>query len=478
MHLSNLRKQIKLNFNNMANWENINITELSFGLRLDPEYYQTKYLNLRKSLMNNNCLNILSLKEDICYGLQAEPEYLNEGIKYIRAMNLKDIGISGEILKISKNQIISASNLLKSGDILITRSGANCGDVSVVDDYYKNATYGSYIIRIRLKNINPFIVYVFLLSKYGRFQTNQIRTGLAQPNLSIPYIENLLIIPNFLKIDFQNHIELLIKECFTHERNIDEFYHVAQQEIFERINWVNFNSSHTLSYYVDKAAIDNYSRLDPEFFQPKFINLYKFLRKEGSIQISEFCPLPKRGVSPEYFKEGDILIVNSQNLSANGIIDVENLEKSSLEFYNNHNHENSRLKKYDVLTYATGAYIGRTNCWLEEDKAIAGIDCIITQPKTSICDPVYLSLFLNSEPGLMQSKQRASGSAQRHLYPNDLYHYLIYIPKNKNGKPDLEWQHKLANKVIQAYEAKKEARKKLKEAIDLVEKETEKMIQS
>jgi hypothetical protein len=47
--------------------------------------------------------------------------------------------------------------------------------------------------------------------------------------------------------------------------------------------------------------------------------------------------------------------------------------------------------------------------------------------------------------------------------------FEIFIPQNQVGKADLKWQEKLANKVIQAYEAKKEARQKLQKAKELVE---------
>ena len=166
----------------MAVWQKVNTPQLSFGLRLDPEFYQPKYIKLRNELRHIGVATILDIKNDIRYGLQAEPDYLKRGVSYIRALNLKDIGIEGEVLKIDAGQIPSKDYLSSVGDILITRSGANCGDSCVIDDFWKQSAYGSYIIRIRLKDINPFFVYVFLQSKFGRLQTNQIRTGLAQPN--------------------------------------------------------------------------------------------------------------------------------------------------------------------------------------------------------------------------------------------------------------------------------------------------------
>lgn len=61
-------------------------------------------------------------------------------------------------------------------------------------------------------------------------------------------------------------------------------------------------------------------------------------------------------------------------------------------------------------------------------------------------------------------------------YPQDIAKYQVFIPRDKNDKPDLAWQKKLANKVISANKVKTDAKKKLEEAKSLVEKEIEKLV--
>ncbi len=329
---------------------------------------------------------------------------------------------------------------------------------------------------MRIKKLNPFFVFTFLQSKFGRLQTIQIRTGLAQPNLSIPYIENLIQIPKNISNNIQNKIEILVKNAFQKQREIEKLYKEAGCELLERMDWNKVDAKHVLDYKTTSKDIFENERLDPEFYQPKFEKLIRHLKKMGSIKLGEFCPIVKRGISPQYTESGEVFIVNSQNLGANGLIDTTSLEKTSLDYFNEEKNFAAQLAQFDVLTYATGAYIGRTNTWLEKEKAMAGIDCIISQSDKNICDPVYLSLFLNSTVGLMQANQRASGSAQRHLYPKDIKQYEIFIPQNKTGKPDLEWQKKLADKIIHAHKAKKIAKQKLQEAKELVEKEIKKLI--
>ena len=459
----------------MAVWQPIKSQNLSYGLRLDPEFYRPEYTKSRRELESIGTKTITELKEDIRYGLQAEPDYLQNGTNYIRALNLRDVGIEGEILKIAESQIPSQDYLAKAGDILITRSGANCGDTGVIENGFIGATYGSYIIRIRLQKINPFFAYAFLQTKYGRFQTMQIRTGLAQPNLSIPYIENLIEIPHRISSELQKMVESIIKSAFEKQRFITKLYQEAEQELLERMEWEKVKISHVLDYRPTSIDIMNDQRLDPEFYQPKFANLEKHLKKIGAMPLGDFCPTPNRGVQPQYEEGGEVLVINSKHLGPTEI-DIDNAEKTTKEFFNDEINRKAKIEKLDVLMYSTGAYVGRTNAYFGDKEALASNHVSIIRPDKNVCDPAYLALFLNSSAGLMQTDQRASGSAQREIYPQEIVKYLVFIPKDKNGKLDMAWQKKLAEKVIAANYAKKSAKQKLQEAKQLVEAEIEKLL--
>ncbi|HUT96086.1 MAG TPA: hypothetical protein VMW82_00755 [Candidatus Paceibacterota bacterium] len=458
----------------MAVWRTITSKNLSFGLRFDPEFYHPDFFLLRNDLEKIGVYTIGDVKDVIGYGLQAKPDYLDSGVDYIRALNLKEFGISEEILKIGKYQIPSGDYISKEGDILITRSGANCGDTGVIENGFIGATYGSYIIRIRVKKLNPFFVFAFLQSKFGRFQTIQIRTGLAQPNLSIPYIENLIQIPKNFSEELQAQIEKLIKDAFRKQREVNTLYQEAEQELLERMGWYEIDTKHILDYQTTSKDVFGNGRIDPEFYQPKFVNLINHLNKIGSRKIGGFCAMPNRGVQPLYDENGEFLVINSKHLGTTEI-DIQSAEKTTERFYNENTTEKARLNKYDVLMYSTGAYVGRTNTYLEDAPGIANNHVSIIRPEKKICNPLYLALFLNSKAGLMQTDQRASGSAQREIYPQDIVKYDVFIPE-KNNKPDLEWQEKLADKIIQAYEAKNQAKQKLQEAKELVEDEIGKLI--
>ena len=83
----------------MAVWRTITSKNLSFGLRFDPEFYHPDFFLLRNDLEKIGVYTIGDVKDVIGYGLQAKPDYLDSGVDYIRALNLKEFGSFKGIIK-------------------------------------------------------------------------------------------------------------------------------------------------------------------------------------------------------------------------------------------------------------------------------------------------------------------------------------------------------------------------------------------
>ncbi|MDR1838216.1 MAG: hypothetical protein LBQ93_01325 [Treponema sp.] len=451
----------------MAVWSLIKRQDFGFGDRFDPEFYQSSFRKIRNRLCNARLLG--SCLVDIRYGLQAEPEYVDHGIEYIRAMNLNAPWIAGDILQITQNQMINEEYRLKEGDILITRSGANCGSVSLITNRFAGATFGSYTIRLRTNSeTDPFTLFAFLLTNAGRALTMQARYGSAQPNLSIPYLKNLILVPKFSKT-LTSQVQSKVLDAINTAHSETLFYTEAETELLERIGWETLRKKRNkLSYIVSFNKLIESNRTDAEFFQSQYAYLQKHLKQLNADSIDSIVTYCVRGVQPLYTESGSVRVVNSKHLGATQI-DFDNLETTTAEFFNRRDIEYAQLRKNDVLVYATGAYIGRTNIYLSDEAAIASNHVTILRVNRGICNPVYLALFLNSPAGMIQAAQYATGSAQRELYPHHIRQFLVFIPRNKNGSIDLEWQKRLAAKVKASIVAKEKAQQQLEEAKRLVE---------
>ncbi|MDD5772022.1 MAG: hypothetical protein PHX78_00985 [bacterium] len=460
----------------MAVWQAISSKKLVLGLRLDPEIYKPTYTNLLKNLKDIDSKNISYFNPKINRGKL--PVYTEQGdVHVIKSAKIKN-GFVDESCEYTESSFMikNPESEARYGDILINSTGrGTLGRSAILMKNNNKYIIDGHITKItELKNISKYYLAVYLLSKYGYVQLDTMARGSSGQTEIYTEDINAVLIP-ILPTVFQKEID---KSCRCLYENIEKtknYYSNAEQELLERLEWNKVDTQHILNYSASSKIISENERLDPEFYQPKFEYLIKQLNKAGAKKLGEFCPLPNRGVQPLYVDKGEILVINSKHLGPTEI-DIENSERTSKLFYEEANTTKAKLQQYDVLMYSTGAYVGRTNVYLENIKGIASNHVAIIRPDNKICNPVYLALFLNSPAGLMQTDQRASGSAQREIYPQDIVKYKVFIPQNKNGKPDLEWQNKLADKVVQANQAKKEAKQKLQGAKELVEKEIEKML--
>ena len=174
--------------------------------------------------------------------------------------------------------------------------------------------------------------------------------------------------------------------------------------------------------------------------------------------LGEVATKPHRGAQPSYGEGGNVVVVNSQHLGRY-LVNVEGCERTDERDYGDS--PKAHLRKDDVLIYATGAYVGRTNIWLESMKAMASNHVTIVRPKKD-CDPRYLAVYLNSPLGMLQADCWATGSAQRELYPDEIAKFTVYLPSPS-------FQQKIADLVTAAYEARAKAKKLLEDAKRKVE---------
>lgn len=88
-----------------------------------------------------------------------------------------------------------ARSRVRRGDLLFSRSGE--GSLlrfrSGVYLGEEPANVSCFVDRIRLRNINPLFVWIFLMSKFGRVQILRIKNGVGTPNINFAEIKSLCI---------------------------------------------------------------------------------------------------------------------------------------------------------------------------------------------------------------------------------------------------------------------------------------------
>ena len=116
-------------------------------------------------------------------------------------------------------------------------------------------------------------------------------------------------------------------------------------------------------------------------------------------------------MQPIYISAGPISVVNSQHLGPKHI-SYGSLERTSETLYAAS--PVAHVLVNDLLIYATGAYIGRTNVYLDSARALASnhVNILRLQPKI---DAAYMALVMQSVIGQLQTQKHARGIHGRTL---------------------------------------------------------------
>ncbi len=443
----------------MGAWSRVNFSRLYSSLRLDAEFYEPRYLESESEVLRHPTRRLvdLALKIDVGHVGSMVSRYREEGVLLLQTRNVRPffldtddcVNIDGQF-----HELLRKSHVHR-GDILIARSGSfGCAGM-----YFGERTINSadiIIIQPKSNKVNPLYLLAFINSWYGQFQIRRFASGGLQGHVNLTILESLRIpLP---PLATQERVAEVVERARGANDWASATYCKAERLLLEELGFGELDLSPTLFYNRGFSETQQVARLDAEFFEAKYYALIEAIRKTGKGRllggIVAHC---ERGLQPEYDAEGEVAVVNTKHMGRQFLSD--DFERCSLAAWMKQ--KKARLKPYDVLFYSTGAYIGRANCWFGDEKAIGSNHVTIIRPSAE-CNPVYLSLFMNSRVGVMQAERLAHGSAQREVYPSDLRAYTVWLPSMKK-------QEEMGQMVMDSKAALDESRRLLGEAKRLVE---------
>ncbi len=173
------------------------------GKRFDAFYYQEQYNEYEKSLSFGkfSVRKLGAYIDHISYGASVDNCYVETGIPLLRIRDIQPNEIKSQeivYLPIEMKEKLR-QNRVSDGDLLITRSGT-IGVCSMVDKVHDGFAFGSFMIKISLRNIVPQYVSYIINSYIGKKYFERNKIGTVQGNITIPIIESLAIpIPSMEK---------------------------------------------------------------------------------------------------------------------------------------------------------------------------------------------------------------------------------------------------------------------------------------
>lgn len=437
--------------------------------RIDGEYFQKEHLKNEFIRRKNRSFRIGEVDAQVrsfgAYSLNNDVEYLDDGIPFIRGINMKNgrVNFSNMLFINDKMHELLWKSEVKEGMVLLSMSGS-IGDVAIATSNWKYPINSNQdIAKIQMSDAyDSYVLYVFLLSKYGQNYLKREARGSVQQHVFLSQIEQIEV-PIFNE-PLKSVIRRVVEMSDRCEVQAALHQSAAETTLLQALNLTNWQAPEPLSYTRSSSDAFAAGRLDAEHFQPKFQVLLAHLLSTGRAKtLGDVLLLNQRGKQPDYIESG-VPVVNSKHINKGEVrIDSDNRCAQTDD-------ETVLIQPGDVVMNGTGVgTIGRAAPYLHNFGAVPDNHVTILKPKFGM-DAVYLSVFINSLAGQMQVAQRLRGSSgQIELYPNDIARFMVW------DAPE-EVQTSIRQLVIQSFEAKQRATQLLdaaKRAVEIAIEESE-----
>ena len=169
---------------------------------------------------------------------------------------------------------------------------------------------------------------------------------------------------------------------------------------------------------IQKSQLEGGLRLDAEYYQPEFLNLFSQIKKFKNNKLKGIAMI-LRGLTPKEYGDFEIPIIRSGDLSFGFL--SEDLLKARDEniFY---------VKNKDILISSIGlGSIGKVNIFISDNNKI-GIVSEVTIIRDSKINPFYIWTFLLSKFGQFQiNREITRATGQLHLNTSNVENIIIPI---------------------------------------------------
>ena len=441
----------------MAVINHVHLSELEDEVRFDSQYYMPKNMLFEEEIkaFPTICLGTVALITDGQHGYFKLDE--SSEIRQITAKCIKE----GLVDKANADRLshITHNNNLRSSlavnDVLVTTAGT-IGQIGLVTEEIPPANIDQDIGRIAIKNsgVSPYFIWAFLQSKFGRFQIERFTTGQVQTHLSLKKMKKLRI-PLL-----SNHAEVeeIVKRFLESKAAAKALYAQAQHLLESELGLDKLKFKKPVGYMARFRELEQSRRTDSEFFNPELRHFWqKLSARFEMIPISKLAAILKFG-NPLY-GTGGMPIVTQKHLR---LISPEGYGDELRTTVSWQKANPTAILRYnDLLFYSVGAYLGKTNLWLNSDTAVPASFITLLRCYDDN-DAGFLHMVLNSRYGILQSKCFQSGTSQQYIYPKDIRKFLIPEVNEKLRKT-------LNELVSQSYEKGIESKRLLDQAKTRVE---------
>ncbi len=436
--------------------------------RIDSTYFRKPFLEVDRIIKAGRHMKVSDVASSVAsfgaYALTNNFEYRDEGIPFLRCLNIKDgfVSVADCLFIDEQAHALLHRSAVTPGMVLLTMSGSVGNAAVALPEWSYPMNSNQDIAKITPASVDPYYLAAFLRSRFGQLQMERMPVGSVQQHIFIWMIEDMLV--TRLSGSIEGKIGEIIKAAYILRENSLRHTERAEQDLLLNLGLANWSPPEPLSYTANSTIAFASGRLDSQFYRPKYDDILVKIRSAGrTIELGKALLINSRGRQPSYADDG-LPVINSKHVRVNRVeLDDDNryavVEPSSVV-----------IQQGDVLLNGTGVgTIGRTAPYLREQPALP--DNHVTVLRATGIDPVYLSVFLNSLPGQLQIEQLIKGSSgQIELYPDDIATIIVWDAPKKT-------QQKVRDQVLAAFAEEHRAKSLLdaaKLAVEIAIEDSEK----
>lgn len=320
-------------------YSSVKIWELEWEIRTDSEYYDVEYIKIHNNILTKN--NDLFFNNVTEFGSWKNLIQSEKWVPFLRTQNVRPISIDEEWLSFTNETNIK---ILNNWDLIFVRVWMWVWDSSVV--YWKMVwwTFSDNVLRLKLKNINPFYSSVFFNTNIWQIYFKHIIKWTARPLISKENFLNLLIpIPSQL---FQEKIQELVIESYNQKELSEKLYKEAENLLLSELDLLDYkaktkNINLALNYILEvpeNHSTTNYSilkeldRFDAEYWDYDFVKIKNRVKNIKSEKLWELVNYKKwiEVWSEAYIEESEVEAIYDKKY----FVRVSNFSKFGMTFNN------------------------------------------------------------------------------------------------------------------------------------------------
>lgn len=437
--------------------------------RIDSNFYNPIYLatnNIISKLPNESLGTIIQHLSDYhsngSYRTLRENVSMSDSPSYaymIRTTDFENDDFESEVKYVNEHayNFLSKSKLF-GGEVIINKIGS-AGSVYIMPTLNRPCSLGMNQFALHIaQDINPYFIYAYLKSNYGRKLIEQQINGTVPFTITKNAVRSVKIFLPSLEI--RQIVGSFILKSLDLKKQSKSLYSQAQSLLEKELGLdkVEFAKNKTHSAFFSETLLNN--RSDADFYQLKYRQLEEHLSTLTTKSLLQLASLNKGiEVGSSLYCDSGVLFIRVSNLSTKGFTPT-----GSDKYISTYTYENLKVyspKINDILLTKDGSAGICYNVSEDIEGIISGGIVKLDLIDKTIPNE-YLALVINSKICQMQIERDCSGALILHWKPEQIRKLKIPIL-------DKTIMIELADMVTKSKEAKKESEQLLSSAIKQVE---------